>query len=60
MNKNAILNADITLIQCIELIKLMRKDYPVISDDLKHLYKQLESMVSGYLTIDEAQELFCK
>lgn len=58
MNANEIINAEISLIQCMELMKIMRKEYYSLSDNLKRLYKQLEGKVTGYLTIHEAQEFF--
>lgn len=58
MNGNEIINAEISLIQCMELMKIMRKEYYSLSDNLKRLYKQLEGKVTGYLTIHEAQEFF--
>lgn len=58
MNDNEIINVEISLIQCMELIKTMRKEYNSMSDNLKRLYKLLEGKVTGYLTIHEAQEFF--
>ena len=51
MNNNEIINVEISLIQCMELIKTMRKEYNSMSDNLKRLYKLLEGKVAGYLTI---------
>ena len=58
MNNNEIINVEISLIQCMELIKTMRKEYNSMSDNLKRLYKLLEGKVAGYFTIHEAQECF--
>lgn len=58
MNGNEVINAEISLIQCMELMKIMRKEYYSLSDNLKRLYKQLEGKVTGHLTIHEAQEFF--
>lgn len=58
MNNDEVIEAEISLIQCMELMKIMRKEYCSLSDNLKRLYKQLEGKVTGHLTIHEAQEFF--